>query len=294
MNITVLHLRSFLVLARELHFGRAAQRLNISPSTLSEQIAMLEKRLQMKLFTRTSRTVEPTGAASELIPLAEKVIGSMDELLHWASSARPARELRVGVMVSSPHFQQVMAEASRAMPDISWTIHQLGFVGCDEALAGNTVDCAFVGTLDENPTGDFQALPLWRDNCMLVLSQHHRLASRDSVRWEDLRGEKFIGAPDSRQTTSWLAPLATAIPGQYSVLPLARNFEEILDYCAAGLGVNICAQSAAQIYARPALRFVPIGDAPQITTHLVVPAAGSTPAVEEFARLAVRVSHQPT
>lgn len=294
MHITVLHLRSFLILTQELHFGRAAQRLNISPSTLSEQIAVLEKRLRIKLFIRTSRTVEPTGAANQLIPLAEKVIHSMDELLHWAGSAQPGRELRVGVMVSSPHFQQIMAEASQAMPDISWTIHQLGFVGCEEALAGNTVDCAFVGTLDENPSGNFQALPLWRDNCMLVLSAQHRLASRESVCWADLRGEKFIGAPDSRQTASWMNPLATAIPDQYTVLPLARNFEETLDYCAAGLGVNICAQSAAQIYARPALRFIPIRDAPQITTHLVIPTDTTTPAVDKFARLATRVSHRPS
>lgn len=292
MNITVLHLRSFLMLVQELHFSRAAQRLNISLSTLSEQIATLEKRLQIKLFTRTSRTVEPTKDASELILLAQKVVGSMDELVHWATSAQPARELRVGVMVSSPSFQQVMAEASKAMPGVDWTIHQLGFVGCEEALVGQPVDCAFVGTLDEDPAGDFQALPLWQDDCLLVLSQHHRLASRESVSWQDLRGEKFIGAPDSRHTAAWMEPLSLAIPDQYSVLPVARNFEETLDYCAAGLGVNICAQSAAQIYARPALRFIPISDAPRITTHLVIPADGGTPAVEEFARLAVRVSHR--
>ncbi|RSM76471.1 hypothetical protein DL991_25000 [Amycolatopsis sp. WAC 01375] len=58
MDLAIHHLRCFIAVAEERHFGRAAARLHLSPSAMSEQIASLERRLARTLFRRTSRSVE--------------------------------------------------------------------------------------------------------------------------------------------------------------------------------------------------------------------------------------------
>ncbi|MHC5560930.1 LysR family transcriptional regulator [Kocuria sp. U4B] len=88
MDLTVHHLRCFLAVAEELHFGRAAARLHLSPSSLSEQVSGLERRLSRSLFRRSSRRVELTEAGRLLLPLAQEAVAAMDTVLAWATGPR--------------------------------------------------------------------------------------------------------------------------------------------------------------------------------------------------------------
>ena len=78
-DLGVGRLRSFVCLADELHFGRAAQRLYISQPALSQQIARLERDLGVRLFTRTGRAVRITPAGREFLAGAHRALDALSD-----------------------------------------------------------------------------------------------------------------------------------------------------------------------------------------------------------------------
>ncbi|MQY24181.1 LysR substrate-binding domain-containing protein [Nocardia macrotermitis] len=285
MDVTVAHLRSFLAVAEELHFGRAAERLNVSPSSLSEHVATLERRLGRTLFVRTSRSVSLSGDGKQLIPLARNAVRAVDEVVGWARSDQGA-ELRVGVAVFSPQSRAILTAARAEMPEIQWQVKQLGFSDPYRALLDRTVDCALIPDDGAVPEA-IRATPLWTDSCVLIVADGHPLASREAVTVAELVDQTFVTVSDARTSDRWLGDALRDAP---RTLPIAHNFDEVLELCAAGIGVNIAGAHGSHIYQRPGVRFVPISDLDERPTHLCVGVQQSTPALRRFTKLAVRVA----
>ncbi|WP_151724092.1 LysR family transcriptional regulator [Arthrobacter luteolus] len=290
MDLTIHHLRCFLAVARELHFGRAASQLHLSPSALSEQISNLEGRLNHPLFHRSSRTVELTDYGQRLLPLAQEAAAAMDKVLEWGEKAAEEAHLRVGLMVSSTGFRTIMSAAAQHMPRVQWDIRQLGFLHCFDALEKNEVDCAFIIDLGLELPPHFRSVPLWQEPCVLVASEQHPLAGRETVKLADLTEETFITVRDAEASTRWFGAL-DAVGGAPRMLAAARNFEEVLELCSAGLGVNIAGSAAADTYDRPGLRFIPIEDAPPATTTLFLRSGKTSPALDQFIGLATALAN---
>lgn len=291
MDVTAHQLRCFLAVAEELHFGHAAAGLGLSSSSLSQQIATLERRVSRPLFRRSSRSVELTDDGRYLVPLAMEAVAAMGAVLMWADDAVATTDLRVGLMVSHPMSGRILAAAAEQMTGVSWHIRQLGFSECYEALLQGDVDCVFVTEIGDAPVREIEVLPLWEEGCVVILSERHRLADRASVGLAELAEEVFISDEGREDSSRWLTA-ATAPDGfTPKVLPVARGVEEVLAAVGAGLGINIAGMSALGTYARPGLRFVPVIDAPAATTYLcLLPRRLSGP-LEEFTRLAVATAH---
>jgi len=86
MNIELRHLRYFVAVAEELHFGRAAARLNISQPPLSQQIQILEAQVGAKLLARTNRSVSLTAAGAQFLADSRQILSQVD-----AAAIRAAR-----------------------------------------------------------------------------------------------------------------------------------------------------------------------------------------------------------
>ncbi|MGF7443415.1 LysR family transcriptional regulator, partial [Klebsiella michiganensis] len=86
MNIELRHLRYFIAVAEELHFGHAAARLNISQPPLSQQIQILEQQIGARLFARTNRSVSLTEAGRQFLADSRQILSQVDD-----AAARAAR-----------------------------------------------------------------------------------------------------------------------------------------------------------------------------------------------------------
>jgi DNA-binding transcriptional LysR family regulator len=275
MDITVQQARSFLAVAEELNFTRAARRLHMSPSSLSEQITTIERRLARPLFRRTSRHVELTESGEALRPLAKRLVEAADALHEWAA-ARPAT-VRLGSPVSSPRFRALLAALTTTMPEVDWRVRSLPFAQVYPALTTGAVDCVFVAE-GTPPPASVQAIPLWREDAIVVLHEHHRLASRVALHVDDLRGETFVTTEDAATSERWLTGIS---PGGAppKILPAASTLDEVLDLCGAGMGINIAGAFAPDTYARKGIRFVPLKGVPPRTTYLCLRRESHSPEI---------------
>ena len=120
-DVELRELRIFLVLADELHFGRTAERLGISQPGVSEAIRVLESRLGVKIFERTSRRVRLTLAGEELKRTLTPAVAAVDQALTGTSQlSRAVRGLlRVGFVLTTegPALSQLIAALHTRYPD---------------------------------------------------------------------------------------------------------------------------------------------------------------------------------
>jgi DNA-binding transcriptional LysR family regulator len=193
-------LEAFVAVAEELHFGRAAERLSLSPPTLSELIRRLERELGTPLFTRTTRRVVITSAGAELLARSKVIL---DEVAAAGAAVRriaggDAGTVRLGVTppaapVLVPHLVgRFAAEA----PRVSVQVHRLWLPGLQEALAAGTIDVAITCGLIPEPAG--MATEVFCAEELLVgLRPGHRLAGQDEVALADLASDVIGMTPDT-------------------------------------------------------------------------------------------------
>ncbi len=289
MDLTIQHLRYFLAVAEELHFSRAAERLHISPPSLSQQIQQLERRVGTPLFDRTSRQVDLTARGAELVPLARAAVAAMEDVLVWADGGRGSTVFRVGVAAANELSNAVLARSVERFPDVEWQVHSLPLTDPLTAVRAGDVDVSLVVSPKAPDDDRIEATPLWTEDRVLVVPRGHRFAERESVRLEETDDETFIGIRDATGTQGWFVDPRPS--GRHpKVLPLAAHFEEVLQLCAAGAGVNICGESAAVTHARPGVRYVPVIGLPPVTTYLCRKESHSSHLADAFTGIAVDVA----
>lgn len=108
MNIELRHLRYFIAVAEELHFGRAAARLNISQPPLSQQIQILEQQIGARLLARTNRSVMLTAAGKQFLADSRQILSMVDALPLALNAC--IRERRDSYALALPHQRHLFAQ----------------------------------------------------------------------------------------------------------------------------------------------------------------------------------------
>ena len=295
---TVHQLRLLLVIAEELHFGRAAARLFMSQPALSRQLRALEQRLGFELFERTSRTVDITAGGLALLPEARAVVGAMDRLRHVADDhARgPSGRLVVGAIAAEaamPHARAVLDELARRHPQITVEFRNLNFVDHMTRLINGEVDVVFLRP--PVPPG-IQALHLASESRVVCLPATDPLASRASVALADLADRPVVDVPPEVPRMWWdfwvTDPRPDGSPVTYG--PVATGLESLLHIVAAGTAVAFLPAAARAFFPRPGVAYVDVHDAAPCTSALAWSAATRTrpaiAAIRQAAAAAVAAS----
>ncbi|MYT34094.1 MULTISPECIES: LysR family transcriptional regulator [unclassified Streptomyces] len=192
-------LRYFLTVAEELHFGRAAERLHIVQSAVSQQLRRLERELGTELFARSTRVVRLTEAGDRLLPYAREMLAlqarareAIDEL-----RAEQAATVRLGTSSGLGERLDTLLATFARLTDQA----QLELVTgtTEERLAkvrAGDLDATLLRGERTDPGLEF--LPLWQDALMAALPARHELAARETVELSGLAGLPLRLSPHSR------------------------------------------------------------------------------------------------
>ena len=288
-------LRYFCVLADELHFGNAAKALNISAPSLSQQISRLEKTVGVQLFDRNPRRVTLTAAGLELLPLARRVRDDHDEVIRWARARQKRPEsdlLRVGMIAAGAGAltTAILTQAVQRMPTVRFEMRRLGFFDTTDELLADRVDVVFApGPIETDDR--VRVEPLWSEPRVLVVPATHRLAGRSSISIAETRDEVFLGASGGDPAiVDWWVVDPRPDGSHPRRGPVADDIDGLLELCAAGVGVNIAAESAASHYRRAELAFIPIDDIEPATILLCSLERSSNAAVRVFQDIAAELA----
>jgi DNA-binding transcriptional LysR family regulator len=189
------HLRYFVAVAEELHFGRAAERLNMAQPPLSQAIRQLEGDLGVVLLHRTTRRVELTDAGRGYLARARKIIGEVAEAAHEARrvAAGAVGHLAIGCVGSATYslLPAISRGLSVELPGVDFSFRGEMLVP-DQAAALRTgaIDLALL----RPPIADLSltVLPLRRDRLVVAVPADHPLAARREVRVTDLSDADLI------------------------------------------------------------------------------------------------------
>src|SRR5690625_13753 len=190
--------RAFLVLAEELHFGRAAHRLQMGQPPLSRQIQRLERSLGVKLFKRTSRQVELTVAGHTLIEPARDLVAASERAVEAVKSTITGQigTVSLGFAGASSHAEvaALTRELAIRAPRLRFEVQSSQFA--DDSLKkvlDQSLDFA-IGLWEFIPP-ELDALHLGDDEVLVAIPKNHPLAKHDSVRMEQLAHDPWINLP---------------------------------------------------------------------------------------------------
>lgn len=267
-------LDAFVEVARELHFGRAARRLYMNQSTVSDAVRALEKELGGPLFERTSRRVALTPLGEtllrEITPTLIALNATLDDVRRQARGERS--ELRVGYLGGGFYefTAPLVAEFGRMRPEINLQLVELTYIDQIEAVRGGDVDISLVRLPVGLPELRRGAI-LFQDQRMLAVPTGHRLAGRELVDPEELRNERMVQLPEGAAPPAWLAyhfPKTTPSGARIEAGPVIHTVREGLAEVAAGRSVMTITARAQEYFKHPGVTFVEI-DLPPIQSALV-------------------------
>ena len=291
------HLRYFLAVAEELHFGRAAAKLHISQPPLSQQIRRLEKELQAPLFQRTKRHVELTNAGRVFLEEARALVAQAEQA---ASSAQRASRGEIGQLVVGCALWADFLNGGRIIelfahrhPDVEVELRDLTATEQISALESGRIH---VGILRPPvPSKYLVSECLISENLVVAFSRGHPFKHRDRVPWTALVDQPYV-LFSRRRAPAFEALIASACHQAGVTLKVKYEVEHpqtVLAVVEAGLGVSLVPASL-QTSKRPGIAYRPLSPpGPQLETVIAWRRGSDLPLVQTFVGVAREIARSP-
>ncbi len=235
-------LRSFVVVAEELHFRRAADRLHLAQPSVSKQIRTLEAELGVKLFDRNRRGATLTAAGEALLPEARDLLARADQAAAntraTGTGQRGRLRLSLTRSLTGGIAGAIVDEYRARYPEVQIELGVGNTMLHVEQLHAGDIDVGFVRPPLADP--GLEELQLGREPMVCVLPKGHPLTKRRRVRPEDLRDEPLVWWPESHGPGAW-REVRREVYGDPPWRPIARTEpeeERIVHAVAEGAGIS--------------------------------------------------------
>ncbi|WP_188191892.1 LysR family transcriptional regulator [Nonomuraea sp. SYSU D8015] len=281
----------FLTLAEELHFGRTAERLRVSPARITQAIKKQERQIGAPLFERTNRAVRLTALGRQLRDDLWPVYTGLQDGMHRAKLAAQGKtgQLRIG-MVNANHedLRPLFDTFQSRHPDCDIHLRYVSFSDPFGLLRAGAVDVQIVWLPVEEP--DLTVGPtVYIEPVVLAVGTKHRLAGRPSISYEDLADEVVMSGAKPDYWREALVPRHTPSGRPIPIGPAVTSSAEMLPLLSNGEAVSPAHAHAARYFARPDIAYVPIRDAPSARWALIWRTATESHLIRAFARVAADI-----
>ncbi|HUI97497.1 MAG TPA: LysR substrate-binding domain-containing protein [Xanthobacteraceae bacterium] len=282
------HLKYFVAVAEELHFSRAAERLDIATPTLSAQIRSLESILGVQLFVRRTRGVALTEAGERVL---EEARATLRQAERTKLVGRHAGRGELGSIALAYIFGPFVggivaasiAEFRKSHPDVAFQLLKTETFPQLKALAEGTLDVGFMRIPGKYPT-ELDGFVVDQQELWLAVPELHPLASCKLIAPEQLVGETFVAHPIEFEIVSAVnvAPLVPAAASGARKVARVSDITSALILVASGAGVTVVPQSATQV-GITGVTYRKIGGKPRYAEYVVAFRKGeNSPAVRAF------------
>jgi DNA-binding transcriptional LysR family regulator len=241
--IELRHLRYFIAVAEELHFGRAAARLQMAQPPLSQQIRQLETELGFQLFHRTKRSVQLTEAGRVFLNECQRILNQLEQAIQTGRQASRGElgQLVIGFVSSAAYsvLPKILSHFRQSLPAIELALHELTTDQQLQWLRDGRIDVGFV-----RPPIDDEALSvttILQEPLVVALPQAHPLADHPSVSLHSIANESFILFPRNLAPGLYdqIIALCQQVGFSPKVVQEAIQMQTIVSLVAAEMGIAI-------------------------------------------------------
>lgn len=285
---TLDQVRCFQAVAEELHFGRAAERLNMTQPPLSRQIQKLERAVGVPLLERDNRHVELTTAGAVFLEEARRLLTAADAAPALARKIAAGRAgvLRLGFTAASGFslLGTLVQEIAEFMPDVDLDLQELVTIEQIEAIRRGELDLALGRPPFDRES--FDSRLLLSEDLVLAVPHGHPFARLDRpVVVGDLRDQALIGHHPTKARYFYDMVVRYIDVEHANVVHVVSQILTMCSLVAAGRGVAFVPESA-RLLGLSGVTFVELGDVPHgvVELHAIWNRTSKNPALHEFLR----------
>lgn len=241
------HLRYFVTLAEELHFGRAAERLHIAQPPLSQQIRQLEVELGFQLFHRTKRTVQLTAAGQVFLQEVQLIFRQLEQAVQVGrkTSRGESGQLVVGFVSSTAYnvLPTILRTFRHRVPGVNLELHEMTTEQQLQWLQEGRIDVGFLRPPVEEELFNFETI--FQESLVIALPEAHPLADQVSVSLRSLSNQPFILFPRFVAPGLYDQIISFCQQADFSptVTQEAIQMQTIVSLVAAEMGIAIVPES---------------------------------------------------
>lgn len=244
-------LRCFVTVAEELHFGRAAARLNMTQPPLSRQIQVLEHIIDATLLERTSRSVRLTPAGRSFLPEARRILKLAESASQVARRIALGKtgSLKIGYTAAAAYgfLPELIAACRARLPEVDFSLKEMVSGDQLEALASGQIDAGLLRPPIARP--EFATRRVVAEPLLAAIPKKHPLASAATISIKDFDNQPFVMY--SPYESRYFHDLLVALFTRADVLPRyvqhVGQIHSILAMVRAGLGVSIVPAAATNL-----------------------------------------------
>lgn len=259
------HLRYFVTVAQEMHFRRAAEKLNMTQPPLSQQIQQLEAELGFNLFIRRGRSIVLTDAGQVFLEEVEAILAAVDKAVHRARRVSEGKtgQLRIGFVESAihHHLPEIITRYRTIYPDVDITLNRLTSNEQLAALSDKTIDIGICRVQQSAIQMPLIAETIVLEKIVAVLPANHPLADSEHLKLKALASENIILFPKNLGTSlySSIENACEKAGFRLRITQEATQFTTIVGLVAAGMGVSILPESV-MAYQQSSIRYIELSE----------------------------------